>query len=197
MWPYFVRIDSMLWFLALVSVIELLSFTAYLIVVLAPKNTRLSVSERAASKPWLRILFGGSLTVFGSLFLYYLFYSFGPVFHLPAIFYLGIGVCWIAMLFTAWIPAQMNDTMSGPHFRMAFVMALSMTVIMGSILFAHSISGAARALAGCVALFYLYTIYLWAFERNSRKRDYFLIYELINVALFLVVPLMIGDFVYK
>lgn len=154
-----------------------------------PGTGDVSLSERAVSKRWTRLLYGVSITVLGSLFWLYLYrdisqHEFVNLFRVAAI------GGWLGMVLFAWIPSQIGPkSMRGPHSWAVLLMGLCITSIMAMVPFEEHNNIVTRFIAGVVTIWYCYTIYLGLFEQHGSKRRYLLLFELVNVGSFLVLML--------
>jgi hypothetical protein len=178
----------MLRLLALLSVTAL-CVVSIIIILTDPQGKQVSISEHAASRRWSYLLFGVSITIFGSLFDAYLLILFGPHFGLPLVYYLAVVISWICWLLLAWIPAGSGkQDFQSPHYRVAFAWGLMVFLIMTTLAFAHNVSTATRVIATITTAWYVFTIYLGVFASRSsmaqRLSPYYLIIQSLNIVSF-------------
>jgi hypothetical protein len=147
------------------------------------ENSYISISERAAKNQRSYLIFACSLSVCGSLLLIYLLRSFGPQFGLPVTYYIALFAGWVLLLLTAWIPDHGPRSFKNPHWKTAFGLAVSMTVMTMSLVAARHISVTVRLVSTVASLWYCYTLYVWLFRAQAFQL--FLRYESINIASFL------------
>jgi hypothetical protein len=169
--------------IGLLSVVLLLVALG-VIVATQPQDRHSSISRRAAAQRWTYLLFASSLTIFGSLFDFYLFHSFGPQLGLPVVYYGAVFLGWICLLLTAWIPERETDPLRGPHWRFAFALACCMTVMTLCLAFTRDAEPAVRVAAVGLSTWYGYTLYL-LFQPMKEVR--FLTYESFNVVSFMAI----------
>lgn len=147
------------------------------------RNTHISISERAASRRWSYLLFALSLSIFGSLLFLYLLVYFGRQFGLPPIYYGALFTGWACLLLTAWIPDRGLRNFTNPHWKTAFGLAVSMTVMAMSLIAARQVDGITRLLSLVVSCWYCYTLYVWLYKTNSFQL--YLKFEAINITCFM------------
>lgn len=167
---------------ALISVVVLL-IALGVIVGTDAHNAHISISERAASRRWSYLVFAGSLSVFGSLLFIYLLAFFGDKLGLPASYYIALFAGWICLLLTAWIPDHGPRDFSNIHWKTAFGLACSMTVMTMSIATAQHVGETIRILSIVTSLWYCYTLYFWLF--NTQSFQLYLRFETMNIASFM------------
>jgi hypothetical protein len=171
--------------LSIVSVLCLVLSSA-LIIYKAPGDGSLSISERAVSKRWTYLLFAVSISLFGSIFWFYLYREIGSRIELTFLFRLAVVAGWLGMLFMAWMPARTGaENLRGPHSWGVLVMCLSIVVCVALVPFNARINLLIRLIAVGLTAWYCYTIYLWTFKLQA-SRKHLLTYELMNIGSFLV-----------
>lgn len=169
-------------FVALISAVILLVVLG-IIISTDPQRTHISISERAASRRWSYLVFACSLTLFGSLLLFYLFDPFGSQFGLPPVYYMALFIGWAFLLLTAWIPDHGPRNFKNPHWRAALGLACSMTLMAMCLAVARHVDTTIRLLSVAASLWYCYTLYFWFF--NTDARQLYLRYETMNIASFM------------
>lgn len=168
--------------IALVSVVLLL-ITLGVIVGTDAQDAHISISERAASRRWSYLVFAGSLSIFGSLVFLYLLAFFGGQFGLRASYYIALFAGWICLLLTAWIPDRGPRNFTNLHWKTAFGLACTMTIMTMSIAGARHVDETIRVLSLGASLWYCYTLYIWLF--NTQAFQLYLRLETMNIASFM------------
>jgi hypothetical protein len=167
---------------ALISVVLLLVALG-VIVSTDAHNAHISISERAASRRWSYLVFACSLSVFGSLLFIYLLRFFGSQFDLPPSFYIALFGGWVCLLPTAWIPDHGPRDFSNLHWRSAFGLACSMTIMTMSLALDRDVGQTIRVLSLGISVWYCYTLYVWLF--NTEAFQLYLRLEALNIASFM------------
>jgi hypothetical protein len=167
---------------ALISVV-LLMLILGVIVMTDSRSKHVSISERAASRRWSYLVFACSLSVFGSLLLFYLLQFFGSQFGLPASYYIGLFAAWIFLLLTAWIPDHGPRSFRNRHWQAALGLACSITIMTISFACASHIGTEVRWLSIGISMWYCYTLYIWLF--NTEAFQLYLRFETMNIASFM------------
>lgn len=165
--------------------IILLFVILFIIVKNHHEGAHITISQHAAKKKWTYVLFGLALTLIGGFFLVYLQTSLFPLIGMPSIFYLIVALSWIFLLLTAWVPDTRQGKKSKIHEKAALGTAVSMTLIIFSLIFATHLASLLKITAGITTLWYVFTLFLLFFDKKSLQ--YFLVYQVINIITFFLV----------
>lgn len=164
------------------SVVLLLA-TLGIIVGTQPQGKHVSISEHAASRRWSYLVFACSLSIFGSVLLFYLLRSFGPEFGLPVTYYVALFAGWVFLFLTAWIPDRGFRTFTNVHWKAAYGLACCMTIIIASLAGTGRIALFIRLISLVVSIWYCYTLYIWKFTTKGSHQ--FLVFQAVNISSFM------------
>jgi hypothetical protein len=154
------------------SSIVLLLITVAVVVGLQPKGKHHSISGHASSSSRSYVFFACSMSVFGSLLIFYLLDSFGPKFGLPIVYYLALSAGWVSLLLTAWIPDRSPYGISTLHWRSAYTLRCCMALATGSIGFARHVDLAIRVIGFALFLWYCYTLCILFTDKDHYREEF-------------------------
>ena len=154
------------------------------IVFAQPRGKRVSISHRAASQRWARMLFAVALSFCGGTFVVWLGESFDG--KLPRMFEWALGAGLVSLVTTAWAPARPGRR--NVHWVAAYCLGLAMTVMMAALAWDSREAMAVRVVAGIVVAWYAYTEYVWLML--TRAVRFTVVFQLINVVSFLAIFLV-------
>jgi len=174
------------------SSVFLLLIILFAIVRLQPRGKHVSISEHAAMTSWTYWIFGISLSLFGGIFLFFLQTSFSASVEMPMYLSFMYPFIWICLLGTAWVPDTGNGKLSKTHKIVAFSLAGWMVIIISSLPFSGHIPLFLKFIAAIISLWYIYTLYLFAFVKKSLQN--FLVYQTINTVSFFMIIAAISVF---
>jgi hypothetical protein len=163
-------------FVGLISGIMLL-LSIFMAVGRRPKGKHVSISEHVASERWKYLLFGSLVTVFGSLFIWFLYNWLGPHIGVPPVWAIVMTTSEITMLITVWVPHNDNKLSAKVHWYVSMVLAAMVVTIVFCIAISRNINLILRVLAFLVAVWGFLTVYIFIFVKKLHK--YYLIFQII------------------
>jgi len=162
------------------------------IVTTQPQGRHVSISEHVASRVWTYLLFATTLTVCGSLLILFAYRSLGQQLGMPAAYHVILAIAWGACVGTAWVPYPGPGRLGRIHQCLALTLAFSLAALVACLPFATHVGTSLQLLSGAVALWYLYTFYLYFTDES--KRQYFLTFQSVNITSFLAIFILASVF---